>query len=226
MNNVIILKSIVKKLQIKLDNKDFIVDKTGAKLVELIGEKLELNPEPIIDLGVKKTNLKYAMAEVEWYDSMELKTTKIINHASLWGKVCSKNHQVNSNYGWLIYSNSNFSQYEHCLEELRNNNESRRAVMIYQRPSIWVDFNIDGMNDFICTDGIQCFIRNNKLIYIVKQRSCDFFYGFFNDFYWHCTVYKRLIKDLSFNNDNHGQILYFPFSLHVYEKHFEILKKM
>lgn len=55
-------------------------------------------------------------------------------------------------------------------------------MMIYQRPQMQFQYNKNGMNDFICTNYAQLFIRNNKLIYIVDMRSNDAIFGFFNDF--------------------------------------------
>jgi len=68
--------------------------------------------------------------------------------------------------------------------------------MIYQRPSMQYDFNKNGMNDFICTNYVQLFIRNDALIYIVDMRSNDAIYGFFNDFAWHCYIYKKVYTEL------------------------------
>ena len=212
----------------KIIAEDFVIDKTGAKQVELLGVQLELDPlQSVLKFGnAKQTSIKYAKKEIEWYDSQDLHVDEIAPHAKLWDSVCSKHMKVNSNYGWAIYSEENYFQFEHCIDELLKNKNSRRAEMIYQRPSMWRDYKKDGMNDFICTDGVQLFIRNNKLIYVIKQRSCDFIYGFFNDFYWHCTVYSRAIKALKSYNLDVGKIAYFIFSLHVYEKHFKLLENI
>ncbi len=62
----------------------------------------------------------------------------------------------------LIFSEDNVSQYQNVLQELGENPDSRRANMIYTRPHIWLDYYIDGMNDFICTNSVQYFIRDKK----------------------------------------------------------------
>ena len=141
----------------------------------------------------------------------------------------SKDGFINSNYGWCIYSKDNYKQYDNSLLELIKNQDSRRACMIYNRPSMWEDYKKDGMNEFICTFSTQQFIRNNKLIYIIYQRSADAIFGaLFVDFAWHCEVYIKLYNNLKkhYNNLEIGQIDFNCGSLHIYERHFEMLDKI
>jgi len=207
----------------------FVIDKSGVKMVETLCPIMKLDPrQKVLDFGARKTPEKYAKAEIEWYDSQSLSVEEIGKKAKIWRDVADKNGMINSNYGWCIYSEENGSQYKNCLEELKLNKFSRRAVMIYQRPSMWEDYNRDGMSDFMCTDGVQIFIRMDMLIYVVKQRSSDAIYGFFNDFYWHCVVYERLFDDLKkiYPELKDGAIYFHPFSFHVYERHFDMLENM
>ena len=48
------------------------------------------------------------------------------------------------------------------VKELIAHPDSRRALIIFTRPSIWLEYNADGMSDFICTISAQVFIRNGK----------------------------------------------------------------
>lgn len=220
-----------KKMYEKLQNKDFVIDKSNVKMIELLYPTIEnLNPQQsILNFKVKKTNEIYIQKELEWYLSQDLSIQEIGKYARIWKDVANKNGYINSNYGWIVFSKDNFNQYEHCLNELIFNKESRRAEMIYQRPSIWYEYNKDGMNDFICTNNVLCLIRNNKLLYIINQRSSDIIYGFFNDFYWHCYVYMKLYNDLK-NKEYYdleiGEIIFKPDSLHIYERHFNLLEKI
>lgn len=223
-----ILIDYIKEFSYMIKNGKFVIDRTGVKCVELICEKISLNPEQkVLDFGIKKTNIDYCESELKWYDSMDLSIEDISKKAKLWKKVCDKNKNINSNYGWCIYSKENYYQFGNAIEELIKNNQSRRACMIYNRPSMQYEYNKDGMNDFMCTFATQQFIRNGKLIYIVMQRSCDFIYGFFNDFYWHCVVYERMLNRLKKEmNLDFGKIIYIANSLHVYEKHFSLIEKI
>lgn len=50
--------------------------------------------------------------------------------------------------------------------------------MIYQRPSIWYEYNLDGASDFICTNSVAYYIRDGKLHCSVSMRSNDVVYGY------------------------------------------------
>lgn len=228
-NEEILIKEVFLPLYQKIQSKDFVKDKTGVKMVELIAPRLELNPsQPILDFGSRKTPMKYAEAELKWYDSQDLSVEFIGKSAQIWNDIASTDGKVNSNYGWCIYSEENYFQYESAVRELMNNTESRRSCMIYNRPNMQEDYNKDGMNDFMCTFATQHFIRNKKLIYIVSMRSNDCVFGFFNDFYWHCVVYDRMYTQLrkKYINLEKGNMIWIANSLHAYERHFELLEKM
>ena len=98
--------------------------------------------------------------------------------------------------------------------------------MIYTRPSMQTEYNKEGMSDFMCTNNTQALIRDNKLIYIINQRSCDAIFGFKNDLYWHINVLKELVEELKIDYPElePGQIQYQFGSLHVYERHFDLIK--
>ena len=228
-NETTLMNEIFKPLYAMLQNGDFVKDKTGVKMVELIAPRIELNPEqPVLDFGARKTPMKYAEAELKWYDSQDLSVEEIGKTAQIWTKICDTNKKINSNYGWCIYSTENGNQYDSAVKQLLDDSESRRSCMIYNRPSMQTDYNKDGMNDFVCTFATQHFIRNKELIYVVMMRSQDAVYGFFNDFYWHCIVYDRMYNQLKkkFVNLQKGKIVWIANSFHVYERHFDMLTKM
>lgn len=210
---------------------DFVVDNDGGLTVELIGERIQFDPrQKTMDFGVKKTNIKYATKEIEWYESQDLSVHPTMSDVTIWRQIADSDGKINSNYGHLIYSKENGEQYRHCVERLKVNPATKRGVMIYTRPSMWEDCSKNGMNDFICTDGVQCTIKHNRLYYMVKQRSCDFIYGLFNDLYWHRHVYWKMFEELQQAERCRGivpgSIIYFPFNLHVYEKHFHLIPEM
>lgn len=222
---------IFKYLKELKDNKNFTIDKSGVKTVELINMVACLNPmQPLFNYPGRKTPENYCNKEIDWYLSQDLSVEMIGEHAKIWTKVCSNKGLVNSNYGWCIFNEDNFSQYEHCLKELKANKESRRAMMIYTRPSMQDDYCKDNMSDFICTNNVQCFIRNNKLYYLVYMRSNDAIFGFYPDFYWHCWVYDKLLKDLQAYypelEASEDGLYWNAGSFHVYERHFDMLEKI
>lgn len=228
--NEIQLVSAIQELTNNLLNENFVKDKSGVNLVEIINFSATLDPrQKIIEFpGVRKTPEEYVKREIEWYESQDLSVEEISKHAKIWANVADKDGRINSNYGWLIWSKENGEQYENAIAELISFPTSRKGIMIYTRPSMWTEWNKDGMSDFICTISSQYFIRNNKLINIVNMRSNDFIFGFFNDFYWQSYVYDKVYNRLvQFHEDlEYGEIIWNANSMHVYERHFEMLKSL
>ena len=93
--------------------------------------------------------------------------------------------------------------------------------MIYTRPSIWVEYNENGKNDFICTNAVTYYIRNNGLQSVVQMRSNDVVFGYKNDIAWQQHVLESLANDL---NIEPGFIQWQVQNLHVYERHFHLVK--
>ena len=140
---------------------------------------------------------------------------------AIWKQVADGDGFINSNYGNLIWSADNYLQYDHVLAELKLNPGSRRAVMVYNRPSIWYEFDKNGRSDFICTNAVGYLIRDNKLIANVQMRSNDGFFGFRNDRRWQLEVQQQLARDLGVEV---GSLTWNAMSLHFYERHFHFIK--
>jgi len=168
------------------------------------------------------------LRELEWYKSMSLSVNDIPPPIpEIWKRVADKNGLIHSNYGWCIFSKDNHSQYDSCLAALKNDIDTRRATMIYTRPSIQQEYNRDGMSDFICTNNVHFFIRNDQLISSVFMRSNDAVFGYKNDWSWHKHIQEQLLNDLkgTYSNLVLGPIIWNSGSIHVYERHFKFLEK-
>lgn len=208
------------KLIQKYKNEDFVIDKTGAKTIELIGESFVVDEDWII----RPPNYEYIEREIQWYESQSLYVEDIPGQTpAIWKQVADKNGKINSNYGYLIWSEENGRQYDNVLDELRKNPNSRRAVMIYNRPTMHSDYCTDGMSDFICTYANDFLIRDGKLISHYLMRSNDAVFGANNDFAWARHVQTELAKDL---NVETGDLIWTASSLHVYERHFQFIDKL
>lgn len=207
----------------KLKMGDFVTDKTGVKTVEIINAAFFAN-EPSIFGTV---NHDYVERELEWYKSMSLNVNDIPGGPpEIWKMVANANGYINSNYGWCIYSQQNGDQYENVLNELIKNPLSRRATMIYNRPTMHDDYNKGGMSDFMCTNAVQYLIRNNKVNALVYMRSNDAVFGYKNDYAWQKHVLEQLVTDLRnewLETLEIGDIYWNVASLHVYERHFKFI---
>jgi len=195
----------------------FVQDKTGVKTIEMIGASFEAD-EPTI---FGEVNKEYVERELAWYHSKSLSVNDIPGKIpEIWKRVADKNGIINSNYGFLIWSEQNFNQYSNVVGELKNNPNSRRAIMIYNRPSMHYDYNQNGMSDFVCTNSVQYFIRDNVLEVVVSMRSNDVVYGYRNDFAWQDYIAELVQDELKCNS---RKIIWQVGSLHVYERHFKLV---
>jgi len=200
-----------------LTTEEFVTDKTGVKMIEIVGASFEAT-EPSI-FGTVNEN--YVQRELEWYRSLSRNVNDIPGGPpTIWKEVADSRGFINSNYGWCIWSDANGRQYNRTLDELRKNPYSRRAIMIYTRPSMWNDYNRDGMSDFMCTNAVQYLLRDGKLNAVVQMRSNDAIFGYKNDYAWQRYVLEVLARDLE---TDPGKIYWNVGSLHVYERHFKLV---
>ena len=93
--------------------------------------------------------------------------------------------------------------------------------MVYNRPSIWAEYNENGKNDFICTNAVTYYIRDEKLHCVVQMRSNDVVFGYRNDYAWQKYVLDEMSHELMIETgDIHWQVQ----NLHVYERHFDLVR--
>jgi thymidylate synthase len=216
---MLIVEDIRDYLIRELQAESFVVDKTGVKTIEMIGACFEAD-EPSIFGDV---NDDYIQRELEWYKSQSLYVDDIPGITpAIWKQVASTEGKINSNYGWAIYSEDNGLQYLNVFDELTKNPNSRRAVMIYTRPTMWSDYNHNGMSDFMCTNAVQYMIRDGQLVAVVQMRSNDVVFGYRNDYAWQKYVADQLTNDLGL--DVEPKIIWNVGNLHVYERHFDKVK--
>ena len=208
----------------ELKDEAFTIDKTGAKTIELIGASF-IADEPAI---FGKPSYDYIQEELDWYESESTNINDIREDPpEAWKYAANKHGEINSNYGHLIWSDKYHNQYQQVLKELCEvNPNSRRASMIYQRPSIWTEYNENGKNDFICTNAVTYYIRDNMLHAAVQMRSNDVIFGYRNDYAWQRHVQEKLQTDLYYEGikTDLGYIHWQVQNLHVYERHFDLVK--
>ena len=215
----------------KLRIEDFVMDRSGQKTIELIGAAFFADKPAIFG----EPNKSYIEIEKEWYESQSTNVNWITetynrNVPEAWKLAANNFGQINSNYGYLIYSDKYHNQYGRVLDELLENPDGRRASMIYTRPSIWEEYNEDGKNDFICTNSVTYYIRDNVLQCVVQMRSNDVVFGYKNDYAWQLYVLEQMVSDYNDCREKTtpiitaGDIIWQVQNLHVYERHFHLVK--
>ena len=214
-----------------LDKEDFVMDRSGQKTIELIGASFFADQPAIFGTP----NESYIEIEKAWYESQSTNVNWIPetynrNVPEAWKASANQFGEINSNYGHLIYSDKYHHQYGQVLDELLANPDGRRASMIYTRPSIWMEYNEDGKNDFICTNAVTYYIRDNWLQSVVQMRSNDVVFGYKNDYAWQLYVLEQMVKDYNDCKSEGtpelkvGDIVWQVQNLHVYERHFHLVK--
>lgn len=216
----------------------------GSSTIEIVGATFIADEDSIFG----KVNWDYVRREEEWYNSMSLNVNDIPGGPpEIWKAVADKTTgEINSNYGWCIYSPDNvlkdwdeqgeeiwlkmtqdgecirnpMNQYRFALDELKRNQESRRAIMIYTRPNMWLDYNEGGRSDFMCTNAVQYLIRDGALHAVVQMRSNDSIFGFRNDRAWQKHVLEQLAGDLGVAV---GSLYWNVGSLHIYARHYYLV---
>jgi thymidylate synthase len=208
----------------ELHDQNFVTDKSGVKTIEIVNASFIADEAAIFGTP----NQDYIERELKWYRSMSRNVNDIPGGTpEIWKMVADKNGMINSNYGWCIYSEENGYQFAKVVEELIKSPLSRRATMIYTRPSMHEDYNKNGMSDFMCTNTVQYFIRKGKLHASVYMRSNDAVFGYKNDYAWQKYVQQQVLEAINGKRStvyDLGDLFWNVSSLHVYERHFKLVE--
>ena len=204
----------------ELRDENFTVDRTNSKTIELIGASFIADEEAIFG----EPNVPYIDAELDWYLGCSTNINDIRykdEPPKAWQYAANEYGEINSNYGKLIFDDKYYRQFDNVVNELNHEPDSRRAVMIYNRPSIWTEFDENGKNDFIYTNAVSYYIRDNHLQSVVQMRSNDVVFGYKNDYAWQRYVMNMVANEVDCEV---GSLIWQVQNLHVYERHFDLVK--
>jgi thymidylate synthase len=193
-----------------------------AGMLEMLGVSFVANRGSIFG----EPNRDYIRRELDWYLSESLSVNDIEPPVpAIWRDIASRHGEINSNYGALLFGGDNHRQYQAVTRTLRQHEASRRAVAVYTRPTIHMEWNRDGMADFICTNAVQYLVRDGRLHCIVQMRSNDVVYGYRNDWAWQQYVLEMMVRDLwdTYPQLEPGTMVWQVGSLHVYPRHFDLV---
>ena len=225
MKNTIDTASIRRMFAAALHDGDVVETRNGS-MIELMGASF-IADEPFI---FGKVNDEYVKREIKWYESESTNVQDLCFRGTdevpqAWLMTANTHGEINSNYGLLIYSPKYYMQFNRACNELRQNPNSRRASMIYTRPSIWEEYKENGKNDFICTNSVTYYIRDNKVHAVVQMRSNDVVFGFRNDYAWQKYVLDLVACNLAkhYEGLDVGDIYWQVQNLHVYDRHFYLV---
>lgn len=163
----------------------------------------------------------YVKKELEWYlggnDDAQSAPAKF------WHSLADKAGKINSNYGKMVLHDKKYpgdlTALQSAISILMRDPDSRQAVLFYSNPAYYTD----GCKDVPCTIAAQVLVRDNKVQMNVHQRSTDLITGIAFDFPWHAYVLKRLADSLE---REPGCITHFSGSLHLYERNFDLARRI
>lgn len=199
----------------------------------------------------QKTVEKYWEKELAWYKSGSLK--KEDTPSKFWHTLADEDGNVTSNYGHMVlhepkylikhatefyseggdYTGDNrewATGVEKVIKTLTEDPDSRQAMIHYgESRHFWV-----GNKDTPCCITNQFFIRDNALHMVVNMRSNDAILGITYDYLWFRSLMEEILLEVSGNlaatgnkkTIRRGHIYYNIGSLHLYEKDFELAKKI
>lgn len=202
----------------KIVKNDLISPLIKAKNNEIFNHNMELNGSGsglIFINNTIKSELQDIKNELNWYYSLVPYTTIPSKRMKKWNQNPGLS---NSNYGFIVFSAQNGLQYSSVLKELVVNKNSRRAIINYAHPFI----QYIGNYDFICTQYVAYYIRDDILNATVSMRSNDAINGLiYCDLYWQLHILQKLANDL---NINVGKINWHSTNIHLHKQDVEKIK--
>ena len=162
---------------------------------------------------VRNADIVYGIGEFFWYMSATNELDYIQYYAPSIGKYSDDGKTLNSGYGFRIF-NKWYDQWQNVIEILTNDPDSRQAIIFIRCPE---DGKLD-TKDSVCTNTLQFFIRDNKLIMITNMRSNDLMVGFVYDVFCFTMMQELMALQLGVEL---GSYIHIPNSLHIYEPWFD-----
>lgn len=170
----------------------------------------------VVTLKSRNTSLTYVAGETLWYWAGRNDLDFIGKFATLWSKISDDGVTCNSAYGYILKYKFGFDQIETIIDILKNDKNTRRAVLNINTPNP----NVASTKDEMCTIALVFQIRNNKLNCTGIMRSNDLIYGLTYDLTYFTQIQKYIAERVGVKV---GSYTHFTTSMHVYEKDFELL---
>lgn len=196
----------------------------GERTIEIEDFHIDLDPQRdrFCTFKERALDLRYLAGEFGWYLGGDANDTIIEVLSKFWRKIKSDHRPYwNSNYGVPIFQHG---QYDSCLQALRDDVDSRQAVMVISNSSVIMSTT----KDKICTNAVMFRIRKNKLNMTVQMRSNDIIFGlcydlpifsFIMEMAW--AALKGDYPDLELGTYHHTSG-----SFHIYEKHWGMMDQI
>jgi thymidylate synthase len=212
-----------------LKNPEYETAPRGMKIKEVTNAALIIEDpaECLYENERRSSQFKYIAAELVWYFTGRKDTKFIEPFAKFWKHIENEDGSVNSAYGNLIFTERNEynkTQWEWALNSLIQDKDSRQALLHFNKPK----HQYDGNKDFVCTLTGVFHIRENRLNFTIDMRSNDLVLGTPTDIAFFCLLQQQMLVLLKpyYPELSLGTYTHHVHSLHIYEKHFGVIKEM
>ena len=197
------------------------VNRKGQGLYEMRNVTLVLDPEASTYCLGRYPSQEYLEKELDFYASGSRQLEDAVKMSKFWSKCSDDGKTINSNYGFLLFHDENkhgFTQFGHAINCLRNNPDSKKAVMtLYSKEHAYIS------NDNPCTLIINLYIQGDALNMQVIMRSNDLWYGLPYDLPFFRVVHYTALAMLkrTYPNLELGYHIHQALNLHFYEWAFD-----
>lgn len=233
-------KKIISQIESESQND---VNPRGLLVKESILTTINIDPlYPCVDFETRPFNWKYFAGELAWYLSKSRETNLIDKFSNFWKNIKNEDGTVNSNYGNILLTKAEeikanswslkdsidkdlgTSQMAWVVNSLKKDKFSRQAIAYIGGSK----FQYEGNKDFVCTQYLLFFIRDNKLNLKVQMRSNDVFYGLTYDAPWFSTVHQNIYLELleTYPTLKLGKYIHCSDNSHFYERHFKTVESI
>jgi len=197
----------------------------GMRTLELYPVTFVLdNPRSrCITSASRRWSLPLALGEFCWHVSGSNEVRFIEYYAPQWKQFAEEETILGSCYGHRIFrrdSNSGASEWDYLIHLLHSDPESRRALITFASSSL---SGSSTAKDVACTSTLQFLIRSGRLHAFVSMRSNDAIWGLPYDVFLFTMLQELLACEL---NLELGTYSHFAASLHLYERHFDLAKRI
>lgn len=170
---------------------------------------------------------RYLAGELMWYFGGRNDLDFISKYSTFWNDISNPNGTCNSAYGSLLFTRTNpygISDWTWAREALKDDQDTRQAILRFNGP----EHSYPGNRDFVCTLTGIFSIRNDQLDFTITMRSNDVFYGMTYDFPFFMLLQQQMRIHLLkyYPGLKLGKFTYFGKSVHMYERNFEVCKRM
>lgn len=162
----------------------------------------------IIFSDIRKMPMRYAVGEILWYLSGSNKLKDIEGYSGFWKNISDDGETLNSAYGYRIFHQFGFDQWEHVKKQLTDDPTSRQAVIHIK------DASNKPTKDTPCTVALQYLIRDGKLHATTYMRSNDIWRGFPYDVFAFTAFQIKMAMELGVGI---GEYTHIAGSLHLYK---------